>query len=103
MGPDRDTRWNKARAWVEGVKIAGGGWRMPTVDELKALYERGKGDRNMTPLLKTTGWWVWSRETKGSSDAWFFNFPSGTPSLLNRVAPLRAFGAVQQMIWSFGN
>ena len=30
----------------------------------QGLYKKGSGDRNMTPLLKTTGWWVWSGETK---------------------------------------
>ena len=55
-GPDRDTTWNEAKAWVESLNVAGGGWRMPTREELKTLYQKGAGTRNMTPLLKTTGW-----------------------------------------------
>jgi len=74
VGPDRDTDWNEARSWVQSLNIDGGGWRMPTMDELAGLYKNGLGDRNMTPLLKTTGWWVWSGEVEGSSDAWGFNF-----------------------------
>jgi len=31
----------------------------------------------MTPLLETTGWWVWSGEAKGSKSAWGFSFSSG--------------------------
>ena len=77
VGPDRRTKWHEAKAWVEKLNVAGGGWRMPTKNELKALYQKGAGTRNMTPLLKTTGWWVWSGETKGSSSAWFFNFNEG--------------------------
>ena len=73
-GPDRDTTWNEARSWVQSL---GGDWRMPTMDELERLYQKGKGDRNMTPLLKTTGWWVWSGEERGSSLAWVFNFDIG--------------------------
>ena len=73
-GPDRDTDWNEARSWVQSL---GGGWRMPTMDELEGLYNAGKGDRNMTSLLKTTGWWVWSGEAEGSSSARPFNFYSG--------------------------
>ena len=69
-GPDRDTNWNEAKSWVENLTIVGGGWRMPTWKELKTLYIKGEGGRNMTPLLKTTGWWVWSGKTKGSSSAW---------------------------------
>jgi hypothetical protein len=60
VGPDKDTNWNQAKSWVQGL---GDGWRMPTLDELAGLYKKGAGPRNMTPLLKTTGWWVWSGET----------------------------------------
>ena len=48
-----------------------------TKEELKSLYKKGAGERNMTPLLKTTGWRVWSDETEGSEAAWFFNFHDG--------------------------
>ena len=78
VGPDKDTSWNDAKSWVQSLNINGGGWRMPTMDELKSLYKPGAGDRNMTPLLKTTGWWVWSGETKGlSKKAMTFNFNLG--------------------------
>ncbi len=76
-GPDRDTTWYEAESWVENLNVAGGGWRMPTTAELKSLYKKGAGSRNMTPLLKTTGWWVWSGETKGLSSAWTFKFING--------------------------
>jgi len=76
-GPDRDTSWYEVRRWVENLNVAGGGWRMPTVSELKTLFKKGAGSRNMIPLLKTTGWWVWSGETKGSSSAWGFRFMRG--------------------------
>jgi hypothetical protein len=69
VGPDKDTDWNEAKAWVDNLSLAGGGWRMPTTEELKGLYKKGRGRRNMTPLLKTTGWQVWSGETRSSSDA----------------------------------
>jgi hypothetical protein len=76
-GPDRDTNWRQAKYWVENLKVAGGGWRMPTRYELQTLYQKDAGTRNMTPLLKTTGWWVWSGETGGSSSAWYFGFGLG--------------------------
>jgi uncharacterized caspase-like protein len=72
-GPNRTTNWYQAKRWVESLNVAGGGWRMPTRKELKTLYKRGAGTRNMTPLLKTTGWWIWSGEKKRSS-AWGFLF-----------------------------
>jgi len=76
-GPDKDTKWDDAKAWVENLNVAGGGWRMPTKEQLSALYEQGIGSRNMTPLLKTTGWFVWSGEEKDSSSIWVFDFGPG--------------------------
>ncbi|MCJ7693028.1 MAG: DUF1566 domain-containing protein [Sedimentisphaerales bacterium] len=76
-GPDRDISLSEANTWVANLTVAGGGWRMPTREELKTLYQKGAGSRNMTRLLKITGWWVWSGETKDSSAAWGFNFLSG--------------------------
>ena len=83
-GPDRDTTWYKAESWVKNLTVDGGGWRMPTKKELKSLYNKGAGQRNMTPLLKTTGWWVWSGEIKGSSSAWGFYFSYGSEYLYSR-------------------
>ncbi len=76
-GPDNNTTWDEAKSWVESLDTAGSGWRMPTRKELKSLYKKDSGTRNMTPLLKTTGWWAWSGEIKGSSSAWIFLFNSG--------------------------
>ena len=77
VGPDRDTNWNGVYQWVKRLQVAGGGWRMPSMKEIKTLYEKDVGTRNMTPLLKTTGWRVWSGEAKGSSSAWDFGFRYG--------------------------
>ena len=77
-GPDRDTTWDEANRWVGNLTVAGGGWRMPTIKELKTLYQKGAGTRNMTRLLKITEWWVWSGKTKDSSSAWSFLFYNGS-------------------------
>jgi hypothetical protein len=66
-GPDKDTNWDEAKDWVDNLNVAGGGWRMPTTDELKTLYVKGRGTRNMTPLLGTasfehTSFIAWSGE-----------------------------------------
>jgi len=117
-GPNKNTSWEKARAWVRSLNLDGGGWRMPTKDEVKSLYMEGAGNCNMTPLLKTTAWWVWSNETKnsplettglrtffdnakralfssseGSSYAWIFYFSDGYGYWLDRSTSdnLRAF------------
>jgi hypothetical protein len=77
VGPDKDTTWKEARSWVQSLNLDGGGWRMPTVKELEGLYRKGTGERNITPFLKTTGWWVWSGETEGLWLARTFNFQLG--------------------------
>ncbi len=84
-GPDKDTSWNEAKRWVESLNVAGGGWRMPTIKELRALYKMGVGKRNMTPLLKTTGWQVWSGEKNDSFSYWGFGFGSGFEYWDNRA------------------
>ncbi|MCF8129555.1 MAG: DUF1566 domain-containing protein [Deltaproteobacteria bacterium] len=76
-GPDRNVTWDEANAWAKNLKLAGGGWRLPTLKELETLYEKGAGPRNMTPCLKTNGWWVWSCETVGTREARSFAFGHG--------------------------
>jgi len=83
-GPDEPTTFEEAKSWVQSLNIDGGGWRMPTEVELDALYKIGAGYRNMTPLLKTTGWVVWGVESAGSSGAWGFYFYGGTWDWGNR-------------------
>ena len=76
-GPDKNITWGEANSWVKRLSLSGGGWRMPTLVELESLYKKGAGPRNMTPLLKTKGWWVWSGETVGSREARSFSFGTG--------------------------
>jgi len=61
-GPDRAIFRKKAVTWVASLELDGGGWRMPSKNELKSLYKPGKGLRNMTSLIVTNGWFVWSSE-----------------------------------------
>ena len=100
-GPDKNMNWNEARSWVQSLNLDGDGWRMPTIGELESLYKDGEGSRNMTPLLETTGWIVWSGtiekntiETEGGLFlAWFFSFYEGykARSRLTHYSFTRAF------------
>lgn len=84
-GPDKDTNWYDAKNWVDSLTaFAGGGWRMPTRGEVRTLYKKGAGTYNMTPLLETTGWKVWSGETERSSSAWYFDFREGSAVCFTR-------------------
>jgi len=93
VGPDKDTNWDQACSWVQKLKLDGGGWRMPTLDELKGLYIEGGNRLNMSPLFKTTGWQVWSDKLKDSTFAWGFYFVSGGKGWDGRTFPydFRAF------------
>ena len=68
VAPYKNMTWDEARAWVKSLN---GDWRMPTMDELKHLHQEGRRDRNITPLLKTTGWWIWASETDSSASGRF--------------------------------
>ncbi len=88
-GPDKDTTWYQAKDWVERLRVAGGGWRMPTIKELRALYQVGVGTNNLTPLINMTGWMVWSGEywrrgVRRLSDARYFAFSGGYETQTNR-------------------
>ena len=69
-GPDTDTNWIEAKRWTKSLKVPGdgwlfgGGWRLPTYEELRSLYELGAGANNMTSLLQTSASRVWSNEKK---------------------------------------
>jgi len=84
VGPDKDISWNDAKKWVESLSIDGGGWRLPTIEELKALYKKGAGSSNITPLLKMNGGSVWSGKTQGELKAWRFSFIEGHEEWLDR-------------------
>jgi len=79
IGPDKNVTWGEARAWVNKLSAVGGGWHMPSRKELKTLFKKGV-ERSITPLIKTTGWWVWAAEHDSSSSAWYFNFSRGYAS-----------------------
>ncbi|MFC1489307.1 DUF1566 domain-containing protein [Thermodesulfobacteriota bacterium] len=78
-GPDKDISWEEARLWVKSLTIDGGGWRLPTIDELKTVYEKGAGERNLPPYLKTAGrfGYVWSGERRNKPGYWCFDYAYG--------------------------
>ena len=57
--------------------MAGGGWRMPTVPELRGIYQKGASRVNMDPLFQPKAAWVWSGQMHDTRTAWGFAFYSG--------------------------
>ena len=74
VGPDQDTNWHQARAWVQGLKVGGGGWHLPNRNELKSLYIKDKIPSEVDRFFKTTGEYIWS----GESSAWRCGFGGGS-------------------------
>lgn len=58
VGPNPDNTWHEAKAWTERLTVAGGGWRLPTMAELKAIYQKGASPYNMDPLFQAKGAWA---------------------------------------------
>ncbi len=70
----QESTWHQAKAWADGLTVGGGGWRLPTVAELKAIYQPGASANNMDPLFQTTVAWAWSGELRNAWSVWGLAF-----------------------------
>ena len=97
VGPDKGMDWENAKAWVHSLALDGG-WRMPTIAELTTLYNKNAGNRNMTPVLKMSGRWVWSCENEDGSNAYCLNFDRGSRFLadISSSGNMRVFAVRSQ-------
>jgi hypothetical protein len=75
--PKPDNNWHEAKAWTENLTVAGGGWRMPTVAELKAIYQKDASPTNLDPLFQAAGVWAWSGQRNNAWSAWGYAFYNG--------------------------
>jgi len=74
--PDRPMNHYQAEEYVRNLSLAGGGWRLPTREELQSLYDRFRPG-GADPMFHVSNKWVWTSELNGSSDAKRFNFYYG--------------------------
>jgi Protein of unknown function (DUF1566) len=84
VNPNPDTTWHEAKAWVESLAVAGGGWRLPTMAELKAIYQKDASANHMDPLFQAKGAWAWSGELRNDWSVWglaFYNNLQGWHSM----------------------
>jgi serine/threonine protein kinase len=98
VGPDRNTSWDEASAWTAALTACGAGWRMPTVEELRTLYDprhtAGTGyvrdgrsfPARLDPLFASIGGgsWVWSGGALMNAQAVAYNFFTGGPAPMAR-------------------
>jgi hypothetical protein len=89
VGPHGDNNWHQAKAWAEGLTVAGGGWRLPTIQELKTLYQKGASRNHMDPIFQAPGAWAWSGQFHDSRSVYGFCFYSG---LVNSHSPHYGYG-----------
>lgn len=77
VGPDVDTSWYAAVEWIDDLELDGGGWRLPTADEARSLFDAGIGRRE-APEIGISSWWVWISGTCSSEQmARNFSFYDG--------------------------
>lgn len=77
VGPRGDTSWDEAKSWVESLTVDGGGWRMPTREELTSLYQNGVRSNQISIVFGTNWRFVWTGEKVGPLHAWGFCFAIG--------------------------
>ncbi len=92
----RDIGWDDAGRYCADLSLGGGGWRLPSIKELAAIYGRPNGGTvacggytcKVSPLFRLTKPWPWSGTQRGSSKAWFFSLNNG-----NRTSVHASFSA----------
>ena len=70
----RDVNWSQAQAHCQGL---GSGWSLPTAAQLQSLYDKnlpgipcGSYSCKVSNQFRLSGYWFWSSESNGSSEAW---------------------------------
>ena len=76
-GPDKDIDWKGAKSWVGSLAVDGGGWRLPTTEELKGIYKRSHFGGYHPPFFPETGWRLWSGDERPPLNAWCFSYTYG--------------------------
>ena len=95
--PEGDTDWYSAKKWAENLKIDGGGWRLPSTEELKTLYdEKGSVHDWITPFLKASeqypSWaFIWSGEKIDQTHARCVFWGQVSQGRMDRHEDFRAF------------
>jgi hypothetical protein len=90
--PDKAMSWDKANEYVKKLNLAGGGWRLPSKEELRQFYDKGKACGFPKGLLGG-GWYVWASDLNGPM-AWHLAFSNRHENWTNRDNDNKDFRAL---------
>ena len=68
--------YDGAVTYAKSLRLAGGGWRLPTVDELKDLHVSGQRGCGLDSAFENPRPKVWSANPKNPSTPWMVRFSS---------------------------
>ena len=77
VGPDRNTSYADAAAWIEEMKKFADVWRWPTLEELITIYHQGESLRKIDPIFGVSGLSVWMEKPPTKEKAPLLGFDSG--------------------------
>ncbi|HEY0708708.1 MAG TPA: DUF1566 domain-containing protein [Polyangia bacterium] len=70
--------WADAETLCKGLTLAGGGWRLPTLTELKSLVKTGQNPAiDATFFPNTPGAKFWTSNPNGTKQHWYVDFQNG--------------------------
>jgi len=94
--------WPEAERHCRDHSTAGGGWRLPEIGELQALYDPASDEPcgavrcHLDPLIRLGSPYVWSASPRSPGTRFYFDFSTGTslspdirPTLVRRVLCVR--------------
>ncbi len=88
----KDINWNNAMHYCSNLSTVGGGWRLPSINELTLIYDRPGGGTTacgkfmrvkewiceVSPAFRLSGPGFWGNMQNGSSKAWRLAFVDGS-------------------------
>jgi hypothetical protein len=80
--PSATYLWDDAVTYCGGLALAGGGFRLPTLDELKTLVDLQFSPARIDPTFfpDTPAAQFWTSSPNGSSQHWYVDFQNGQPN-----------------------
>ena len=81
LQPDEQLRtWDLAKAHCQGLTVAGGGWRLPSMKELQTLVDDSRAEPSIDPMFGETPlepFWTSSSVVATPGSAWRVSFIHG--------------------------